>query len=158
MVSVVISPENENDLWVQWSDPRLSNYHPPITAVEIQLKQNRLFDSWKTIETLQLSENPFKEATSNPTNQILFEEGEMTDVESDSDLEERRVVEFACIASDPTLERRREVSNVGRELNLHCLLPPLVGKQTYQVRVRCANKYGWGDYEDGVTFSPSSGT
>ena len=157
-VSVVISPESDSDIWVTWSDPRPANYFSPITAVEIQLKQNRLFDSWKTYETLQLSDNPFKEAAASHPQQIDFDDGEMTDVENDDDFEERKAVEVACMAGSSTLEKRKEVFKSGNELALHCVLTGLAAKQGYQVRVRCANKYGWGDYDNGVSFTPNSGS
>ena len=77
-----------------WSDPRPINYYPQITAVEIQLKQHRLFDPWKTLQIIKVSDTPFKEGP--PAASSHFEDTELTDVESDSDLEERKAIELAC--------------------------------------------------------------
>ena len=46
-------PEGEAE--IHWALPAQPNYFPPIDAVEVQIKQNKFFDSWRTVETLKSS-------------------------------------------------------------------------------------------------------
>ena len=43
---------------VTWTYPKQPSYLARIDAVELQLKQNKLFDSWKTVGILRGSERP----------------------------------------------------------------------------------------------------
>ena len=91
-----------------WSNPRTKNYYALITAVEIQLKQQKLFDPWKTVSLLMNGPTPFKEVTTRV--QVSFNENELTDVDSESDLNERSEVDRNCNMLDcqeEVLERRK---------------------------------------------------
>lgn len=141
-----------------WDDPRPINYYPQITGVEIQLKQHRLFDPWKTLQVLKLTDTPFKEGP--PASSTHFEDTELTDVDSDSDLEERKALELACAYMqdhEATLNDREEQIEKADTITDHFILPLLNEKQSYQVRVRFANKYGWGEFSPAVSFSPKDG-
>lgn len=141
-----------------WSNPRTKNYYALITAVEIQLKQQKLFDPWKTVSLLMNGPTPFKEVTT--CVQVSFNENELTDVDSESDLNERSEVDRNCNMLDcqeEVLERRKEPARSENVLPQVFEFSDLAAKSSYQVRVRCANKYGWGNYSKPFSFCPREG-
>lgn len=151
--NILLSGEEEDAAVVIWRNPRLSNYYPNITAIEIQLKQQRLFDQWKTVSTIQMNDTPFKEKEGRM--KIAFEDGELTDCESESDLEERNEVEMNCSylsGRQVSLDTRMELSNQEHLLPRYQTIRDLQSSSKYVVRVRLANKYGWGNYSQGSSF------
>lgn len=149
---------SKTDLIATWTDPRPTNYYPQITAVEIQLKQHRLFDPWKTLQVLKVSDTPFKENPS--TVNTYFEDSELTDIDSDDDKEERKELELACAYMqdhESILHDREEQIERIDVLSRRYILPPLSENQKYQLRVRFANKYGWGEFSSPCTFCPKDG-
>lgn len=98
---------------------------------------------------------PLKEAA--VTKMVSFGENEMTDIDSEDDLMERNEVEQSCMllpCQEEQLERRKEVSKSEKRLQSAFELTDLAPRGSYQVRVRCANKYGWGTYSKPASFSP----
>ena len=151
--SVLLSNSEENAVVVTWGKPRIFNYYPAITAIEVQLKQQRLFDQWKSIGTIQMSDSPFKEKPSRM--KISFENGELTDIESDSDLDERNEVEMCCVCMEERqdkVDKRMELNNQENVLPRFYVIKELNSSTKYSVRVRLANKYGWGNYSNGFNF------
>ena len=142
-----------NAVAIIWKNPRPFNYYPAITAIEVQLKQQRLFDQWKTVGTNQMGDSPRKEKTSKV--KLPYENGELTDFESDSEMDERNEIEMNCLCMsgrENKLDLRFEVDNQEYVLPRYYTLRDLVESTKYVVRVRVANKYGWGMYSTGYNF------
>ena len=138
---------------VTWKKLRTFNYYPTITAIEVQLKQNRFLDQWKTVDTIQMSDNAFKEKVSK--NKQVFEKGELTDCESDSDLDERNEIELHCFSMNEKLqklEKRMEFNSQENVLPLYRTVEDLNPSMKYSIRVRFANKYGWGSFSSALSF------
>lgn len=156
--NVFLSSAEENAVAVVWSKPRKFNFYPTITAVEIQIKTQRLFDTWKTVGTIQMNDSPFKEKISK--NKVCFDDGELTDVDDETDLDERNEVEMNCLSmidKESLVEKRYEVNNQENALPRFYIIKGLVSNTKYTVRVRLANKYGWGLYSNGVNFCIKDG-
>lgn len=149
------NPQNDCSLVVCWHIPETRNYYPVITAAEFQLKQQRLFDTWKTVDTIQVGKSVFKEAVARST--YSFSEGEATDVEDEEDQLDRSQVEMICASfmeQSNTLEHRIEDNREENRIQNYYELMGLNQRQVYQVRMRCANKFGWSEYSHGMTFCP----
>lgn len=153
MLSVTLTADDKGCM-VQWSDPRPKNYYATLTSAEIQVKQQKLFDPWRTVSVVMVGSQPLKEAVVSKT--VSYGENELTDVDSEDDLMERSEVERSCTllrSQEEQLERRKEVSKAEKRLQNVFELTGLSPRTSYQVRVRCANKYGWGNYSKAFSFS-----
>ena len=142
-----------NAVAIIWKNPRPYNYYPAITAIEVQLKQQRLFDQWKTVGTNQMGDSPYKEKISKV--KLSYDNGELTDCESDSEKDEKKEIEMSCLGvsgRENKFDLRYEVDNQEYALPRYYTLRDLVESTKYVVRVRVANKYGWGTYSTGYNF------
>ena len=142
--------KRSSEVEVEWEYSPLPNYYPSVDAIEIQIKQNKFFDSWKTVATIKGS-----------------------DRESNSDDQDRMkmsVIQFdrkCSVKVDKSLEAFfQEHTNQLEHRNLppkqhvppqpHTLLTELSAGQPYVMRSRCASKYGWGPYSASFTIEPVS--
>ena len=153
--SIKLDLHSDSILIMDWSLSSRPNYFPVITAVEVQLKQQKLFEAWRTIDTIGKGETVFKEAVVKST--VSYADGEATDVEDEDDQLERSQVEVICASfseQDTHLEHRIEPNREEARIPNYYKLKGLNSRQTYCVRIRCANKYGWSDYSQGTVFCP----
>lgn len=153
--SIQKNPQNDMLLIVTWHRVEKENYYPMITAAEFQLKQQKLFDSWKTVDTIQLGKTPFEETV--PKSSYSFAEGEATDVEDEEDEAVRAQVEGICSAfadQSSVLEHRIEPNRQENRIQNYYELIGLNPRQVYQIRMRCADKCGWSEFSHGVVFCP----
>ena len=148
--------EEDSVFSAEWDLPSQPNFFPRIDAVEIQVKQNKFFDSWKTIATFKSSMKA-KEESDEPElkarmdfDKIEFDPSwsvPALDAVSSALLEEKK----------DKFEQRALPAKVYVAPVCSMVLDELVSGQQYVFRARCASKYGWGPYSNGVPIEVEKG-
>lgn len=131
---------------IHWALPAQPNYFPPIDAVEVQIKQNKFFDSWRTVETLKSStRGPEPEDEAKQRIEAIRFDRKCGNVEP----MEKKVEELA--QSDPAVFVKRALPEKNWvSPSCECVVELPVAQQQYVVRLRCGNKYGFGAFSNAV--------
>ena len=132
--------KHSSDVDVEWSYAPQPNFYPHVTALELQIKQNKFFDSWKTVSMLKDSERPATpaDAASMALTAIQFDQ-KCENTQPDAEVE-------ALVAQNPgrfvTREPPAQYVAPASAFRLSDLAPG----QSYVLRGHCASKYGWGPF------------
>ena len=143
--------KNREEAEIHWSLPSQPNYYPLIDVVEVQLKQNKFFDSWKTVETVRSS-------TRGPLPEDV-EKQLITSIQFDrkcgsAHAMDATVVELA--SANPEVFKKRALPEKNWVAPPCQCLIELPSTQQYVIRLRCGNKYGMGDYTNAVNVELNS--
>ena len=132
--------KHSSDVDVEWSYAPQPNFYPHVTALELQIKQNKFFDSWKTVSMLKASERPATpaDAASMALTAIQFDQ-KCEDTEPDEEVE-------ALVARNPERFVTREPPAQYVAPACAFRLTDLAPGQSYVLRGHCASKYGWGPF------------
>ena len=132
--------KHSSDVDVEWSFAPQPNFYPHVTALELQIKQNKFFDSWKTVSMLKASERPAtaSDAASMALTAIQFDP-KCEDTQPDEEVE-------ALVArnSGRFVTREPPAQYVAPACSFR--LSDLASGQSYVLRGHCASKYGWGPF------------
>lgn len=126
---------------VNWEYPNQPTYAPRIEAVEIQIKQNKLFDSWKTVGTIRGSDRAATES-----DRVL----QLKDITFDKKcgtIEGYSQETLDYIESHKDAFDFRKVNP--KQWNLpenEFVLKDIQASTSYVIKIRLANKYKFGEY------------
>ena len=132
--------KHSSDVDVEWSFAPQPNFYPHVTALELQIKQNKFFDSWKTVSMLKASERPAtaSDAASMALTAIQFDP-KCEDTQPDEEVEA-----LVALNSGRFVTREPPAQYVAPACSFR--LSDLASGQSYVLRGHCASKYGWGPF------------
>ena len=132
--------KHSSDVDVEWSFAPQPNFYPHVTALELQIKQNKFFDSWKTVSMLKASERPTtaSDAASMALTAIQFDP-KCEDTQPDEEVEA-----LVALNSGRFVTREPPAQYVAPACSFR--LSDLASGQSYVLRGHCASKYGWGPF------------
>lgn len=142
--------KRSSEVEAEWEYSSQPNYYPSIDAIEVQIKQNKFFDSWKTFVILKSSDRNSDSQDQDRMKMSMIQFDRKCSVKID------KKVDAFLTEHSKQFDHRVLPSKQHVPPQQSVLLTEIAPGQPYVMRARCASKYGWGPYSASFSIEPVS--